>query len=103
MYRILAPGVTENPIFMHLTDTTPKGIRKAVDQCAAVGFEMIIMSFGSGLDMESKSELYIKEVAASVAYAHSKNISIGGYNLMSSSRTVAKGEMREKTPVAFWL
>lgn len=27
----------------------------------------------------------------SVAYAHSKNISIGGYNLMSSSRTVAKG------------
>lgn len=24
-------------------------------------------------------------------YAHSKNISLGGYNLMSSSRTVAKG------------
>ena len=39
---------------------------------------MIIMSFGSGLNMESKSPLYIKEVAASVAYAHSKNISIGG-------------------------
>ena len=36
------------------------------------------MSFGSGLNMESKSPLYIKEVAASVAYAHSKNISIGG-------------------------
>ena len=42
------------------------------------GSEMIIMSFGSGLNMESKSPLYIKEVAASVAYAHSKNISIGG-------------------------
>ena len=32
MYRTLAPGITENPIFMHLTDTTPKGIKKAVDQ-----------------------------------------------------------------------
>lgn len=40
MYRILAPGVTENPIFMHLTDTSPAGVRKAVDQCAEVGFEM---------------------------------------------------------------
>jgi hypothetical protein len=36
--RVLAPGVTENPIFMHLTDTTPKGVRKAVDQCAEVRF-----------------------------------------------------------------
>jgi hypothetical protein len=45
MYRILAPGITENPIFMHLTDTSPKGIRKAVDQCAEVGFEMYGCSF----------------------------------------------------------
>ena len=37
MYRVLAPQVTENPVFMHLTDTTPKGVRKAVDQCAEVG------------------------------------------------------------------
>ena len=40
--------------------------------------------------MESTSELYIKEVAASVSYAHSKNIQIGGYNLMSSSREVGE-------------
>mgnify|MGYP000564491319 CR=1 FL=1 len=91
MYRTLAPQVTENPIFMHLTDTTPEGIRSAVDQCAAVGFEMIIMSFGSGLNMESTDDKYIDSVRASVAYAHSKGIEIGGYNLMSSSRTVAKG------------
>ena len=91
MYRTLAPQITENPIFMHLTDTTPAGIKKAVDQCAVVGFEMIILSFGSGLNMESKDPAYIRSVAASVAYAHSKNISIGGYNLMSSSRTVAPG------------
>ena len=52
---------------------------------------MIILSFGSGLDMESRDPAYIQQVADSVAYAHSKNISMGGYNLMSSSRTVAKG------------
>jgi hypothetical protein len=47
MYRTLAPQITENPIFMHLTDATPLGIRTAVDQCAEVGFEMIILSFGT--------------------------------------------------------
>ena len=51
MMRILAPVTTENPIFMHLTDLSSKGIRSAVDQCVAVGFEMIIFSFGSGLCM----------------------------------------------------
>lgn len=91
MYRTLAPQITENPTFMHLTNATPAGIRAAVDQCAEVGFEMIILSFGSGLNMESTSELYIKEVAASVAHAHSKGIQIGGYNLMSSSREVGEG------------
>jgi len=48
---------------MHLTDTSPAGVKKAVDQCAEVGFEMIIMSFGSGLNMESKDPAYIKEVS----------------------------------------
>ena len=42
MYRTLAPQVTENPVFMHLTNTTPAGIRAAVDQCAAVGFEVCV-------------------------------------------------------------
>ena len=91
MYRTLAPQTTENPIFMHLTDSTSAGIRKAVDQCAAVGFEMIILSFGSGLKMESKDAGYIANVKASVDYAHSKGIQFGGYNLMASSRTVGDG------------
>ena len=46
------------------------------------------MSFGSGLNMESKSPLYIKEVAASVAYAHSKNISIGGDTTASTAASL---------------
>ena len=31
MYRILAPGITENPIFMHLTDASPTGIKAAAE------------------------------------------------------------------------
>mmetsp|Transcript_39281 Transcript_39281/g.126227 ORF Transcript_39281/g.126227 Transcript_39281/m.126227 type:complete len:761 (-) Transcript_39281:56-2338(-) len=88
MYRTLAPQVTENPTFLHLTDATEAGIRRAVDQCAAVGFEMIILSFGSGLDMESTDPAYVRSVAASVEYAHSRGIELGGYNLMASSRRV---------------
>jgi len=91
MYRTLAPQITENPIFMHLTDSTPLGIQNAVDQCAEVGFEMIMLSFGSGLNMESKDPVYIASVKKSVDYAHSKGIEIGGYNLMASSRIVGGG------------
>eukprot|EP00911_Craspedida_sp_UC1_P001207 UC1_evm2s912 len=91
MYRTLAPQTTENPVFMHLTDTSPSGVRDAVDQCVAVGFEMIIFSFGTSFDMENKDPDVIAEWTKSIAYAHRHNISVGGYNLMSSSRTVPEG------------
>jgi hypothetical protein len=45
MYRTLAPQITENPIFMHLTDTSPAGVRSAVDQCAEVGINVSLVSF----------------------------------------------------------
>ena len=55
-YRTLAPWTTENPIFMHLTSSEPETVRRAVDQCAETGYEMIILSFGSGADAEDISE-----------------------------------------------
>ena len=90
MYRLLAPQITEIPIFMQATDVSPEGLRAAVDQCVETGFEMIMMSFGDGMNMESK-KTYIQSVADGVAYAHSKGIEVGGYNLMSASRHVAPG------------
>ena len=84
MYRILAPWATENPIFLHLTSTDPTVVKDAVDQCAATGFEMIILSFGSGLDMEDTSEANIQKIKSLVDYAHSKGIEMGGYSLFSS-------------------
>ena len=48
MYRTIAPWSTENPIIMHVRNADAKSVRLAIDQCAEVGFEMVIMTFGSG-------------------------------------------------------
>jgi hypothetical protein len=86
MYRTIAPWVTENPIIMHLRSTDPAVVRAAVDQCAEVGFEMVILSFGSGLDMENENPEYVAGFRTLADYAHSRGIEIGGYSLLASRR-----------------
>jgi len=86
MYRTIAPWAMENPIFMHLTSTEPEVVKSAIDQCAEVGFEMVILSFGSGLTMEDASDENIKKFKDLATYAHSKNVQLGGYSLFSSRR-----------------
>jgi len=86
MYRTIAPWVTENPIFLHLTSTDPETVRRAIDQCAEVGFEMVILSFGSGLDMEDESLPNIEKYRSLTGYAHSKGVELGGYSLLASRR-----------------
>ena len=49
--RTLAPQVTENPILMHVRSAEPDAVRLAIDQCSEVGFEMVIMTFGSGYNV----------------------------------------------------
>lgn len=83
-YRTVAPWVTENPIFLHLTSTQPETVYRAIDQCAATGFEMIIFSFGSGLNAEDISDENIAKYKAYVDYARSKGIECGCYSLLSS-------------------
>lgn len=84
MYRILAPWVTENPIFLHLTTTDPVKVKAAIDQCAGVGFEMVILSFGSGLNMEDTSEANMARYKLLADYAKKKGVELGGYSLFSS-------------------
>ncbi len=86
MYRTVAPWVTENPIFMHVRASDSASIRRAVDQAAEVGFEMVIVTFGSGFDMESEDPAYIDRIRADVDYAHDRDIELGGYSLLSSRR-----------------
>lgn len=86
MYRTLAPWATENPIFLHLTTTNPKKVKEAIDQCAETGYEMVILSFGSGLNMEDLSDKNTEKFRDLVEYAHEKGIELGGYSLFSSRR-----------------
>ena len=86
MYQTIAPWATENPIFMHLISIDPKTVKRAVDQCAETGYEGIILSFGSGLDMEDLSDANILKIKELVDYAHRKNILMGSYSLFSSRK-----------------
>ena len=90
MYRTVAPQVTENPIFMHVRSAEPDAVRLAIDQCAEVGFEMVIMTFGSGFNIESEDPEYITTMKELTDYAHHKGIQLGGYTLMCASRNAGK-------------
>ncbi len=90
MYRTVAPQVTENPILMHVRSAEPDAVRLAIDQCAAVGFEMVIMTFGSGFNIESEDTEYIATMKGLTNYAHSKGVQLGGYTLMCASRDVGE-------------
>jgi hypothetical protein len=86
MYRTIAPWTTENPIFMHLVSADPVKVKNCIDQCAATGYEGLILSFGSGLNMEDTSAMNIAKFKELADYAHRKGILIGGYSLFSSRR-----------------
>jgi hypothetical protein len=86
MYRSIAPWTTANPIFMHLVSKNDEEVRHATDQCAATGYEALILSFGSHINMEDSSEVNIQRWKENADYAHSKGIKIGGYSLFSSRR-----------------
>ena len=83
-YRTIAPWLTENPIFLHLTSSNPETVKKAVDQCAETGYEMIILSFGSGANAEDISEGNIAKFKELVDYARNKGIEMGCYSLLAS-------------------
>jgi hypothetical protein len=86
MYRCIAPWVTENPIFMHLVSRGDDEVRRAVDQCVATGYEAVILSFGSHLNMEDTTRANLERWKALADYAHARKVLIGGYSLFSSRR-----------------
>jgi hypothetical protein len=85
-HRALAPWSTESPIMMHVRNSDRATFRTAVDQCAEVGFEMIIYTFGSGLNAESTDPAYLAKIKEDVDYARAKGVEVGAYSLFSSRR-----------------
>lgn len=86
MYRTIAPWTTQNPIFMHLVSKNDEEVKAVIDQCVATGYEAVILSFGSHLNMEDSSQKNIIKWKTLADYAHQKNILLGGYSLFSSRR-----------------
>jgi hypothetical protein len=86
MYRTLAPWSTENPLMMHVRSAQPEKVRAAIDQCAEVGFEMVILTFGSGFNVEDDSQENLDRWRDMAKYAHDRDVQIGGYSLLSSRR-----------------
>jgi len=90
MARVLAPWVTENPLMHHLLASRPELVKAAIDRAAEVGFEMVILSFGSGFNAENKDPAYLEQWKSLAAHAASKGIDLGGYSLLAS-RSVGGG------------
>jgi hypothetical protein len=84
MGRLLAPWTQESPLMLHLTTIDREKAFAAIDQAAECGFEMIILSFGSGLDMEDVSDANIARMKTLADYAHAKGLRLGGYSLLAS-------------------
>ena len=81
MYRRVAPWVSEAPLFIHLISDDSRVLRDTADMLADVGFDMIIQSFGSGIDLENEDPAYIERVKEDYDYIHSRGITVGGYTL----------------------
>jgi hypothetical protein len=86
MYRVISPWTTENPLMMHVVSSRGEVVTNAINQCAAVGFEMLILSFGSGFDMENEKPANLERARNWAGYAQSKGIEIGSYSLLASRR-----------------
>ncbi len=97
MHRIVSPWTQENPLMHHVRTVDWATIKNAVDQAAEVGFEMVIMTFWSGFNIENDSDEYIANMKKYAEYAHSKGIRIGGYSLLAS-RSVGGGN--DVVPIA---
>ncbi|MGA2751133.1 MAG: hypothetical protein ABSG59_20385 [Verrucomicrobiota bacterium] len=101
MYRALAPWVTENPVLMHVRDAQPDAVKLAIDQCAETGFELAILSFGSGFDFESRDAHYQRQIKELADYARSKGIALGGYSLLASRSAGSPDDNTQGPPARF--
>jgi hypothetical protein len=101
MYRAIAPWTQENPILMHVIASDTQQVRHAIDQAAEVGFEMVIMSFGSGFDFESRAPDYQQRYKTLADYARSKGIALGAYSLLASRGAATAADNTQGSPPRF--
>ena len=103
LFRCIAPWVTENPLMMHLIASDDASVMRAIDQCHEVGFEMLILSFGSGFNLENRNPATIEKAQRFAQAAKAKQIEIGSYSLLASRSVSPKDDvvMRDGEKPAF--
>ncbi len=99
MYRALAPWSQENPILMHVRQADPASVKLAIDQCADVGFEMVILTFGSGFSVERKDPAYLAQIKELVDYGRARGVALGGYSLLASRQIDAADDVVNPNPI----
>ena len=98
MYRTVAPWTAQNPLMFHKIQSDPASIQEAIDQAAEVGFEMVIMSFGSGFNYESTDTNYLARYKALADYGKSKGVALGGYSLLASRGAATAADNTQGEP-----
>lgn len=101
MHRVASPWVTENPALMHVRSADPAAVKLAIDQCAETGFEMVILTFGSGFDFENRDPGYQARIKELEDYARSKKIALGGYSLLASRGAATAADNTQGVPARF--
>ncbi len=101
MYRTIAPWTAENPLMFHLRNADPASLHNAIDQAHKSGFEMIIMSFGSGFNFENRDPNYIQKYKDLADQAKSKGIALGGYSLLASRGAATAADNTQGQPAMY--
>ncbi|MCC8425955.1 endo alpha-1,4 polygalactosaminidase [Mucilaginibacter sp. UR6-11] len=86
MYQTIAPWATQAPTYLFCKSFDERVVKNAIDQCAATGYDMLVLSFHTGFSMEDTTKSNIRYCKMLADYAHSKGILIGGYSLLASRR-----------------
>ncbi|HOC01446.1 MAG TPA: hypothetical protein PKM43_22185 [Verrucomicrobiota bacterium] len=101
MYRTVAPWVTENPVLMHIRSAQPDAVKLAIDQCADVGFELAVLTFGSGFNFESRDPDYQVRIKELVDYGRARGVALGGYSLLASRGAGTDADNTQGVPARF--
>jgi hypothetical protein len=81
----VAPQVAEAPLQYHLAVSDSSSVRDACTQMSAVGWEMLVLSYGSGFNVESSDPAYLQRMAGDVAFCKALGVEVGGYDVSAGS------------------
>lgn len=101
MYRTIAPWSAENPLMFHVRSARPEDLRLAIEQAADVGFELLIMTFGSGFEFENRDPAYQARYQELVAEARQRGLALGGYSLLASRGAATPADNTQGSPPRF--